>query len=138
MGFIKAFDVATGDIKWEPTLTLGASSNGFGSIVINGDIALVRGSYSSCSGSPPVPTLLKSFIRAYLVDTGALLWEVLRDFEITPTPTGPGIATTLTANNRVFTFFAPVNTSGTINYGTFFVRAYQVRNVLVQSMLLLD
>jgi len=73
VGFIKAYDVASGNIKWEKTLTLGASSNGFGTVVINGDIALVRGAYSSISGNPPIPTVSKSFIRAYQVDTGELL-----------------------------------------------------------------
>jgi hypothetical protein len=138
VGFIKAYDVATGDIKWEKTLTLGATGNGFGSIAVNGDIALVRGSYSSSSGSPPVYTLVKSFIRAYQVDTGVLLWEVLRDFEGSPTQSGTLTFTTLTANNRVFTFFAAINASGTTNYGTFFVRAYQVRNITMAPMLLLE
>jgi hypothetical protein len=137
LGFIKAFDVVNGDIKWEPTLTLGASANSFGSIVINGDIAIVRGAYNTGSGSPPVFTVFKNFIRGYLADTGEQLWEVLRDFEVTPTP-APVVHSTQTANNRVFTFFAPVTTSGIVNNGTFYVRAYQVRNVALQTMLLLE
>jgi len=140
VGFIKAYDVATGEIKWEKTLTLGASSNAFGSIAINGDIAMVRGSYGTIvsTGPPPVYSIIKNLIIAYHVDTGDLLWEVQRDFESTPTLIGPGTITTQTANNRVFTFFAGVNTSGVVNYGTFFVRAYQVRNVVLQSLMLLD
>jgi hypothetical protein len=138
LGFIKAFDVASGDIKWEPTLTLGDSNNVFGNIVINGDIALVRGSYATNSGSPPVFTVFKSFIRAYLADTGQQVWEVLRNFEVTSSSLPGGGNSTQTANNRVFTFFVPVSPSGTANYGTFYVRAYQVRNAALQTMLLLD
>jgi hypothetical protein len=136
-GFIKAFDVVTGDIKWEDTLTLGATNNSFGSIVVNGDIALVRGAYSTGSGSPLTFTLFKSFIRGYLADTGQQLWEVLLDFEMTPNVISPGMTIT-TANNRVFAFYTPVNTSGVANNSTFFVRAYQVRNAALQTMLLLE
>jgi glucose dehydrogenase len=138
IGFIKAYDVATGNIKWEKTLTLGANVNGFGSIVINGDLALVRGNSLSISGSPPVATLVKGFIRAYQVDTGVLVWEVVRDFEATAVPGPIGLPTTQTGNNRVFTFFMTINPDGTPNYDTVIVRAYQVRNVYVQSALLLD
>jgi hypothetical protein len=140
LGFIKAFDVVNGDIKWEPTLTLGASSNSFGSIVINGDIAIVRGGYNTGSGAPPVFTLFKHLIRGYLADTGQQLWEVLRDFEVSPSsaPVTHTTHTTQTANNRVFTFFTPVSTSGIANYSIFYVRAYQVRNAALQTMLLLD
>lgn len=134
LGFIKAYDVATGNIKWEKTLTLGDVANSFDSIAINGDIALVRGIYRSGS---PTPTLLKSFIRAYNANTGQLLWEVLRDFESSPT-IAPVTYSTLTANNKVFAFFAAADTSGILNYGTFFVRAYQVRNITTAIMLLLE
>lgn len=136
LGFIKAFDVATGEIKWDKTLTLGANSNNFGGVAINGDIALVRGGYAT--GLPPTPTVLKSFIRAYHADSGQLLWEVLRDFEASSTPNSVGLPITLTANNRVFTFFNTIKADGTADFSTIFVRAYQVRNVYVQSMLLLD
>jgi hypothetical protein len=134
LGFIKAFDVATGDIKWEKTLTLGANSNSFGGVAINGDIAIVRGGYAT--GVPP--TVLRNLIRAYQVDTGELLWEVVRDFESSATPNSVGLPITLTANNRVFTFFTIVKADGTTDFSTIFARAYQVRNVFVQSMLLLD
>jgi outer membrane protein assembly factor BamB len=136
VGFIKAFDVATGTIKWDKTLSLGTTGNNFGLIAINGDIAIVKGSYISASGS--TMTLNKSLMRAYNADTGQLLWEVLHDFEGMPITNGVGITPTLTANNRVFTFAAAMDTSGILNASTVFVRAYQVRNITMPSMLLLE
>jgi outer membrane protein assembly factor BamB len=133
-GFIKAFDVATGHIKWEKSLTLGANGNSFGGVVINGDIALVRGGYGT--GVPP--TVLKNFIRAYHADSGQLLWEVLRDFESSATPNSVGLPITLTANNQVFTFFSTIKADGTPDFSTIFARAYQVRNIPLQPLLLLD
>jgi hypothetical protein len=138
VGFIKAFDVVTGDIKWEHTLTIGATGNGFGVIMINGDLALVRGSYGSSSGSPPIFTLFKNFIRAYNTDDGQLVWEVLLDFEAAPNTTPRALNPAPIANNRVFTCFTSVNSSGVPEGGKVFARAYQLRNVALQTMLLLN
>jgi hypothetical protein len=134
VGFIKAFDVATGNIKWDKTLTTGANNNNFGGVVINNDVVMVRGGY--VTGVPP--TVFKNFIRAYQADSGNLLWEVERNFEASATPNSVGMPITLTANNRVFTFLSTVKTDGTPDYSTIFVRAYQVRNVVDQSILLLE
>ena len=134
VGFIKAYDVATGDIKWEKTLTLGATGNGFGNIAINGDIALVRGSYSS--GTPPNFTLFKAFIHAYNADSGKLLWEVLLDSEVTPPNSVPQTPSLIMGNNRAFSIFTPYTSNG--YHDTISVRAYQLRNVALQTMLLLD
>jgi hypothetical protein len=133
MGFIKAFDVNTGNIKWEKTLTLGDTGNSFGTIAINGDIALVRGIYSS---GIPNPTLLKTFIRAYNADSGELFWEVILDFEVIPPNTTPQTPSLIMGNNRAFSVFTPYTSNGF--HHTISVRAYQLRNITPPMLLLLD
>jgi hypothetical protein len=138
IGFVKAFDVATGAVKWDKTLAVGATGNGCGFIVINGDIALVRGSAFTSSGNPATFSLFKNFIWAYNADNGQQLGEVVRDFESTVTPSPPGGVPLLSANNRAFTYFTPVDSNGVPNVGTIYVRAYLIRNALTASMLLLE
>jgi hypothetical protein len=138
IGFIKAFDIASGAVKWEKTLTVGATGNSFGLIAINGDIAIIRGSSISASETPPTLSLSKAFIRFYQADTGQQLGEVVRDFESTPLPTPLGPTPLLTANNRAFTFFAAQDSSGVAISSTLYVRAYEVRTTATAPMLLLD
>jgi outer membrane protein assembly factor BamB len=140
-GFIRAFDVATGNIKWEKTLSLGTYTNAFGEVVIYGNIALVRAAYSNCTITPGNPstynfTLFKYLLQAYNADTGQFLWENVQDFETSKVSSQS--APLLTGNNRVFFTYAKVNSDGTRDESTCFVRAFQIKNVMVPTSLLLE
>jgi outer membrane protein assembly factor BamB len=140
IGYIKAFDVTTGDIKWEHTLALGDNTNAFATMAMNGNIVLVRGSYTtgSLSGTSFVYSLYRRFLRAYNSDTGQLLWEVNKDFESYPYNTGAILTTDIvTTNNRVFWVENPVDTSNK-QTGSCMVRAYQVKTVPPEFSLLLE
>lgn len=138
MGFIKAFDVDSGNIKWEDTLSVGATGNSFTGLALYGEIALVRGGGSSLSGNPPVYTFNRNILRAYHADTGQQLWEIAKDWEKTPSEQVAGPPNIVAANNRVFNILDEIDTSGKWT-GICTVRAYQVKNVGIEpTMLLLD
>jgi hypothetical protein len=73
IGFIKAFDTAQGNIKWEYTLTLGANGNSFNTLGVESNVVVVNGGSASFSGTPPVYSLSKGCLRGYNADTGQLL-----------------------------------------------------------------
>jgi hypothetical protein len=126
IGFIKAFDVATGAVKWGYTLEVGGNNNGFGQLAVANDIVLVKGSSGTFSGSPAVFTLNKNYLRAYAADNGALLWEVVKDFEATPSTNPPGFTNVVVAKNRAFTVPGQVDINGK-RTGICYARAYQVQ-----------
>jgi outer membrane protein assembly factor BamB len=138
IGFIKAFDIATGNPRWEKTLTLGNTGNGFGVMALNNDVLIVRGGYSDTANPPNLPfTLNKTFIRGYQVDTGQQLWEDLREWQVNSMGNPPGPAAAIVANNLVFMYFSPISPSGA-TLGDCIIRAYQSRNAGVPSAILLD
>jgi len=138
LGFIKAFDLATGQLKWEDTLTAGASQNNFSSLSIAGNTVLVDGYSCSYTYNPSTGldtyTLNKSFLRAYNADAYHLLWEVAQD--AATLNSGPN--NIITANNKVFVvrnekgFY---DSSGST--GNCIVQAYQMGTVNVPVITLL-
>jgi outer membrane protein assembly factor BamB len=137
MGFIKALDVVTGNIRWEKTLTQG-TGNSFGTgLTVSGEIVVVKGGFSTYSGTPPVYTANRNILRAYQADTGNLLWEDLVDWESTPTEATGGPANIVSANNRVFNILRGVDTTGKLT-GTCTVRAYQVKSITPPLSLFLE
>ena len=78
VGFVKGFDVATGNLKWEYELISGSQSNNLYAITIDGSIALVLGTYSGMLQNPPTP-VSKCFLRACNADTGQILWQTEKD-----------------------------------------------------------
>ena len=85
IGFAKAFDLATGKLKWEQNLILGSSTNSFTAISTSGGIALLMG--NSYGWLPDLPTTLsKAVVRACNADTGQVLWETQKDIYNPMTP----------------------------------------------------
>ncbi|MBU4231646.1 MAG: PQQ-like beta-propeller repeat protein [Proteobacteria bacterium] len=137
MGFIKALDVATGNIRWEETLSQGTGNSLGTGLTVSGDIVVVKGGFNTYSGTPPVYTANRNILRAYQADTGNLLWEDLVDWESTPSEAVGGPANIVSANNRVFNILRGVDTTGKLT-GTCTVRAYQVKSITPPLSLLLD
>jgi hypothetical protein len=137
IGFIKAFEVAQGALKWEKTLTLGANSNTFHAMTLDGDLLFVLGGAISAAATPPGYSLFKSFRRCYNADTGQQLWEVIADLEASPNVGPAGPLHIVVANNRVFNLAIPLNNDGT-PVGNCKVRAYQARNASLPASLLLE
>lgn len=138
IGFLKAFDAATGTPKWDKILTTGASYNNLYALTLDGNLLLVRGAATTYSTSyPPVYSLYKTYLRCYQAESGQQLWEVTTDFNSNPINGFNGPLQLLVANNLVYNLFAPVNTAS-VPDGTCLVRAYQERNVVVQNSLLLE
>jgi outer membrane protein assembly factor BamB len=137
IGFIRALDVTTGNLKWEHYLNLGSQTNNFSVINIEGGIVLILGTAYGWVQNPP-SQLSKSIVRACYADTGQLLWETQKDIYTTtqtfPTTSYPPIMAT--GNNRTFlALLAP----GGPGPGNCIVRAFQVKNVGIEpTMLLLD
>ena len=138
LGFIKAFDATSGTPKWEgEPLTLGTNYNEFNSIVVVGNTVIVEGyacSYTLNPNNTITYTLNQSRLRTYNADTGALLWEVIKN-NYTPMNFGPsGI---VVANNRAFVVQEEWGASGST--GNYSVQAYQVGSVPLAGLpLLLD
>ena len=138
IGFLKAYDVATGALKWSKTLSLGTYGNGIGGLIVDGDLVLVRGSASSSTTMPPSPpdfTMFKNYIWAYNADTGKLVWQGVKNFEVGPPPppngniNAPGSTGTIVANDRVFFSSFVIDTTGKTDFSKCTVRAYQVRDL---------
>jgi hypothetical protein len=142
LGFIRAYDVVTGNLKWQGTpLTLANTEgainvNYFGNIIVNGNIAMVQGgaySYTQNTEGPPWQTLhlSKTVLRAYNIDNGQLIWENIKD--------GNGIfmqgANPVTTNNRVFIAGGdnPIGLAPSSGW----VRAYQIPGTALQAPLYL-
>lgn len=139
LGYIKAFDINTGTPKWEKILTLGANGNGFGGLIVNGDVVVVSGNANTVTPTMPITyTLSKKLLQAYNADTGYLLWEDINDFEnFRYQSTGPAPESKVVSNNRVFTAVQKFDTSG--NWvGTWILRAYQLKSVMPPTQLLLE
>jgi hypothetical protein len=138
LGYIRAYDVASGAPKWQGApLTLASTAgayndNCFDSIIINGNIAMVEGwaySYTNDPGTGNTTVNLdKAIMWAYNADTGQLIWENITD--------NAGSysylygANAITVTNKVFTF-------GCDNTGNAILRAYQIPSTYLQSPLLL-
>lgn len=138
MGFIKAFDISTGIIKWEDTLPAGDfKQNAFTSLAMAGDIVTVRGGRRNYTGSPPPYTAYINILRAYNVSDGQMLWEASTDWEKAPTDYILGPVDVLVSNNRVFSILDEVDSYG-VRTGICTVRAYQIKNIGTQTYLLLD
>jgi len=137
IGFIKAFDVSTGIIKWDKTLTLGANANGFSTLVVDGNVVLVNGSSMSFTGNPPVYSLFRSILRSYNADTGQFLWEVIKDFESSAFLNPPTLTPITVANNRAFVVKTVVDSNGK-KTGSSIARAYQVKTVTLPLSMLME
>jgi outer membrane protein assembly factor BamB len=138
IGFIKAFDLATGGPKWQDTLTTGANRNGFDSLAVVGNTVLADGYSSTYTIDPGTHiytyTLNQSILRAYNADTGNPLWAV--DQNAAPLNLGP--TNLVTTNNRVFVVRQEKGLFDPAGSGNCIVQAYQVGtpNVPVTSLLL--
>jgi outer membrane protein assembly factor BamB len=104
LGFIKAFDAATGTLKWDSILVAGVQQNEINGIIIDGNTAYVQ-SYSESytddnSTIPPTRkyTLNQSWLTAYNLDTGNILWNREQDNFIS---VGGGLKPVL-VRNRIF------------------------------------
>ncbi len=143
LGFIKAFDTATGQLQWEGTpLTMASTPNStndneFISVTVIGNTAVVQGYAASYTFNPNPPygdifTLNKTIVRAYNATTGQLLWEVLTDSY----PQTQGSSSVALANNRFFLAETQNNPiAGTT--GNCVVQAYQVTNANLGALPLL-
>jgi hypothetical protein len=145
IGFIRAYDVATGTPKWQGVpLNLASTpdaynNNSFGTITISGNIAMIQGtavSFTYNTTGPPWQTIIlnKTILRAYNLTTGQLLWENVKDGHCLEMKGG----NTYTTSNLVFMigfdkFF------GTDPPANGWVRAYQIPTASAQGLsLLLD
>jgi len=140
IGFVKAFDVTTGKLRWEHELVLGPQTNSYTAISVEGGIALVLGTaYGWVAEPPPGYQLSKSIVRACYADTGQFLWETQQDiFQMGAMPIASFPPLMATANNRTF-LAGVVSTGGVALPGTCIVRAFQVKSTtMAPSMLLLD
>ena len=87
VGFIKVYDMATGDLKWQRTLNLGASNNYFSDIVIDGNLVYMQsysGSYYNTYDDETeitsrVYVLNRTVFGAYDANTGVPVWEETAD-----------------------------------------------------------
>jgi hypothetical protein len=159
LGFIKAFDVMTGILKWEYNLDLSVDpmdtmkTNNFSALSMEGGILLATGNASFAvppTIDPPSPggTKYVSLIVAFNPDTsqGQPLWQVKKDYY-------PGMTTglsspiplplTVAANNRVFLAVndpPPSNPdpNAPLPGSTCTVRAFQVKNAVMVPTLLLE
>ena len=140
IGFVKAFDVATGGLRWDHELMLGSQSNSYTAITVEGGIALVLGTaYGGwIPDPPPGHTFSKSIVRACYADTGLFLWENQQDiYQMAPMPIASFPPFMATANNR--TFLAGVISTGAALPGTCVVQAFQLKSAQgAATMLLLD
>ena len=138
MGFIKAFDISTGIIKWKDTLSVGDfKQNAFTSLAMAGDIVTVRGGRRNYSGSTPPYTAYKNILRAYNAADGQMLWEASTDWETAPTDYILGPVDILVANNRVFSILDEID-ANRARTGICTVRAYQIKDIVTATYLLLD
>jgi outer membrane protein assembly factor BamB len=137
IGFVKALDVTTHQIKWEYELISGSQTNNFNAITIDGGIALVLGTYF---GVVPV-TVSKTLLRAFNADTGQILWTNENDLFQNAAP-GPQLLSTplmATANNRTYLAVTVPSGGGVFpGAGTCIVRALQEKATLAPLSLLMD
>ncbi len=146
IGFIKAFDQATGTPKWQldPPLSTGTNRNSFNSLAVVGNMVVVEGYSSSYTKDPNIPyptpnliyTLNQSSLWAYIADTGALFWGPVAKDPAAPTNLGP--TNMVAANNKVFVVRNEKgyhDSSGTT--GNCIVEAYQVGAASLAPMSLL-
>lgn len=140
IGFVKAFDVTTGGLRWEHELMLGSQSNNCTAITVEGGIALVLGTaYGGwISDPPPGHELSRSIVRACYADTGLFLWENYQDiYQMAAVPAGLSPPFMATANNR--TFLAGVISTGGPMPGTCVVEAFQLKSAqAAPTMFLMD
>jgi len=138
IGFIKAFDLVTGDLKWQDTLTAGANRNGFYSLAVVGNTVLVDAYSSSYDPASFIYTLNQSTLRAYNADatggsTISPIWVVPQN----AAPLNFGPTNLVTANNRVFVVRQENGVSDPAGSGNCIVQAYQVGAPIVAPTSLL-
>jgi outer membrane protein assembly factor BamB len=139
IGFVKAFDVTTGQLRWEHELALGSQTNNYSAINLENGIALILGTAYGWLTDPPV-MLSKAIVRACYADSGQFLWETQQDIYqmggSVPSSSYPPFMAT--ANNR--TFLAVVaSTGGAPMPGSCIVRAFQDKSATTApNMLLLN
>jgi outer membrane protein assembly factor BamB len=83
LAFIKVYDMSTGDLKWDRTLTLGANTNYF-SPIIDGNVVYMTSTSQSYTFNPDPPynqifTLNRTVYGAYDANTGNPIWEKTKD-----------------------------------------------------------
>jgi hypothetical protein len=143
LGFIKVFDMATGDLKWERTLNDGESDNYFSDIVINGNTISMQSYSGSYTNSYDPETrittriygLNHTILGSYDANAGTPLWEQTRDNfsgNLVVQPAAPQ------ESSRVV-FVGVQNPSGFGPSGDCIVSVYQAKNAnmaAVNSLLL--
>jgi outer membrane protein assembly factor BamB len=144
LGFIKVFDLATGNLKWERTLSLGANDNYFGNIVIDGNIVYMQSSASSYTDSynpgtettDRIFTLNQTIFGAYDANTGNPIWQEARDQFSGYMAANPGLPR---INNHIV-MVGSENQSGFGPTGDCVVSVYQAKNLTFPAIsnLLLD
>lgn len=135
-GFIRAYDAATGALKWQGApLTLAATSgafniNRFDKITLSGNIAMIQGLSYNDQGNYAIS---KTIVRAYNADTGQLLWENVEDgfWE------QPGTEQSFTAANRLYMIGADAPWMSHPHFFSAWVRAYQIPSTGPQALGLL-
>ncbi|MCX5890595.1 MAG: hypothetical protein NTY36_14280 [Deltaproteobacteria bacterium] len=138
IGFIKGFDVATGNLKWQDTLTTDADHNGFDSLAVVGNTVLVDGFSYSYNVDQNVYTVNQSTLRAYNADatgggTISPIWTVTQN----TTPLNFGPPNLVTANNRVFVVRQEKGLGDPTGTGNCIVQAYEVGAPIVGATSLL-
>ncbi len=125
IGFIKAFDQATGNVKWQQTLTTGTNRNSFNSLALIGNTVVVEGYSSTYTlvNNDYIYTLNQTALWAYNADTGDLLWGPVNK---TAAPTNLGPNNIITANNKVFVVRKEQGYNFYGTTGNCIVEAYQV------------
>jgi hypothetical protein len=139
IGFIKAFDVTTGKLKWEHDLMLGSQTNSYNAISMDGGIALVMGTAYGWINNPP-GSLSKAIIRACNADTGQFSWETQKD--VYQMGAGAPISSyppfMATADNRTYLAVIAPKVGEPAMAGNCILRAFQIKNAFTPSSLLLE
>jgi hypothetical protein len=132
LGFIRVYDMATGDLKWERTLNAGGSDNYFSNIMIDGNTVYMQ-SYSSSFTNSYDPetqitsrsyTLNRTVFGAYDANTGNSIWEKTTDNFSGYLAANPALPQ---ANNHLV-LIGSENPSGFGPSGDCIVSAYQAKN----------
>jgi outer membrane protein assembly factor BamB len=139
IGFVKAFDVTTGSLKWEHDLMLGSQTNSYTAISTDGGIALVMGTAYGMNNNTPNP-LSKAIIRACDADTGQFLWETQKDIYqmAAPMATSSTYPFMATSNNRTYLAVIAPKVGMPGMAGNCIVYAFQTKNVFTTNLLLME
>lgn len=144
MGFVKAFDVATGRLKWEDYSTFELSSSFCYGIYLSGNTAIARWNALDLSTElyGYIPNMDGKYVfRAYNVDSGKILWDNYKPMHSNVLPTTSSLPSSsvqpVVSGNRIFSVLSyPTSLSPLPAYKTV-LQAIQISNVANASSLLL-